>query len=173
MKKQNTMRRLIVIVLLLLLCVGVASAQRRKRSKAHAKKHSTLVAEAPETDEDLPQDDRMRLKFSDGTDAIVDDAGENENGFWYTRSGITYLISRDRVKSISRPQTEKQAPAPPIAKVAVVSSAEANLPSQPVWIYLVGGARVEADSANESTSGVWYRRGLADRLTPPHQTQKT
>ena len=29
----------------------------------------------------------------------------------------------------------------------------------PVWIYLVGGARVEADSAVESAPGVWYRRG--------------
>jgi soluble lytic murein transglycosylase-like protein len=155
------MRRPIVILLMSLLCVGAAYAQRGKRSKAHAKKHpgATLVTDAPETDEDLPQDDRMRLKFSDGTDAIVDDAGENENGFWYTRSGITYLISRDRVKSISRPQTAKQEPAPQIAKVAVVSAAETNLPSQPVWIYLVGGARVEADSANESTTGVWYRRG--------------
>jgi soluble lytic murein transglycosylase-like protein len=28
-----------------------------------------------------------------------------------------------------------------------------------VWIYLVGGARVEADSANESPAGVWYKRG--------------
>lgn len=159
MKNLNTTRRLSVIVLMLLLCVGVASAQRRKRSKAHAKKHSTLVTEAPETDEDLPQDERLRLKFSDGTDAIVDDAGENENGFWYTRSGITYLIPRDRVKSITRPQTAKQAAPTQVAKVAVVSSGEASLPSQPVWIYLVGGARVEADSANESTTGVWYRRG--------------
>ena len=30
---------------------------------------------------------------------------------------------------------------------------------QPVWIYLKGGARVEADSATESAAGVWYRRG--------------
>jgi soluble lytic murein transglycosylase-like protein len=28
-----------------------------------------------------------------------------------------------------------------------------------VWIYLVGGAKVEADSANESSTGVWYKRG--------------
>jgi soluble lytic murein transglycosylase-like protein len=30
---------------------------------------------------------------------------------------------------------------------------------KPAWIYLVGGARVEADSATESASGVWYKRG--------------
>ncbi len=30
---------------------------------------------------------------------------------------------------------------------------------QPVWIYLKGGARVEADSASESPAGAWYKRG--------------
>jgi len=30
---------------------------------------------------------------------------------------------------------------------------------QPAWIYLKGGARVEADSASQSPAGVWYKRG--------------
>jgi soluble lytic murein transglycosylase-like protein len=30
---------------------------------------------------------------------------------------------------------------------------------QPAWIYLKGGARVEADSATQSPAGVWYKRG--------------
>ena len=30
---------------------------------------------------------------------------------------------------------------------------------QPVWIYLVGGARFEADNVTESAAGAWYRRG--------------
>src|ERR1043165_1520110 len=29
----------------------------------------------------------------------------------------------------------------------------------PTWIYLKGGARVEADSASQSPEGVWYKRG--------------
>lgn len=162
MKNPNPMPRLTVIVLVFLMCVGVAFAQRGRRSKAHAKKHSaasSLVPEATESDEDLQQDVQMRLKFTDGTDAIVDDAGENENGFWYTRSGVTYLVPRDRVKSITRPPATRQTAPPRIARVAVVSSPQTNPLSQPVWIYLIGGARVEADSANESTTGVWYRRG--------------
>jgi soluble lytic murein transglycosylase-like protein len=30
---------------------------------------------------------------------------------------------------------------------------------KPAWIYLKGGARVEADSATQSPAGVWYTRG--------------
>jgi soluble lytic murein transglycosylase-like protein len=33
---------------------------------------------------------------------------------------------------------------------------------QPAWIYLKGGARVEADSASQSPAGVWYKRGSMD-----------
>ena len=46
-----------------------------------------------------------------------------------------------------------------------VSEVVARTPSnngvydQPAWIYLKGGARVEADSATQSPAGVWYKRG--------------
>ena len=30
---------------------------------------------------------------------------------------------------------------------------------QPVWIYLVGGAKMEVDEASEDAQGVWYKRG--------------
>ena len=48
----------------------------------------------------------------------------------------------------------------------VVDTEESDDPSdnssaadQRVWIYLVGGARVEADSVTESATGAWYRHG--------------
>src|SRR2546423_11846757 len=31
--------------------------------------------------------------------------------------------------------------------------------AQDVWIYLVGGAKMEVDEANETADGVWYKRG--------------
>jgi soluble lytic murein transglycosylase-like protein len=157
----STIRLLMAAALIFLLCAGATAAHRGRRSKAHSKKHtaSKSVAEANESDEDPRPDVQMRLKFIDGTDAIVEDAGENENGFWYTRSGVTYLISRDRVKAISRPPAVTQTAPRQIAKVAVVNSSQTTTTAQPVWIYLIGGARVEADSANESTAGVWYSRG--------------
>jgi hypothetical protein len=161
MKNLNTTQPLVVILIIFLTGAGATAAQRGRGSKRHSKKHtaSKSVGEADESDEDLKPDVQMRLKFIDGSDAIVDDAGENENGFWYTRSGVTYLISRDRVKSISRPPALPQTASRKIATVAVVNSSQTITTAQPVWIYLIGGARVEADSANESTAGVWYSRG--------------
>jgi hypothetical protein len=48
-----------------------------------------------------------------------------------------------------------------IAKVEEVDQSDSGASSinQPVWIYLVGGARVEADAITESAAGAWYRRG--------------
>ena len=47
----------------------------------------------------------------------------------------------------------------PLTKIVEVSEAERSAVAQPVWIYLVNGARVEADSVNETTEGVWYTHG--------------
>lgn len=46
------------------------------------------------------------------------------------------------------------------AKIVEVGEAGRVAAAQPVWIFLVGGARVEADSVNETTEGVWYARGM-------------
>ena len=40
-----------------------------------------------------------------------------------------------------------------------VPPTQTTIANQPVWIHLIGGARVEADSATESVAGVWYNRG--------------
>ena len=47
----------------------------------------------------------------------------------------------------------------PLGKVIEASEAERSAVAQPVWIYLIGGARVEADSVNETPEGAWYKRG--------------
>ena len=112
---------------------------------------------------------QVRLKLADGTYMSVDDAWESPQGVWYRRGGINNVLPKDRVKKIER--TEPQAPAPPAAKendddhfdvpeaVAAAPRANNGAYDGPTWIYLKGGARVEADSANESPAGVWYKRG--------------
>jgi len=148
-----------------MLCGGVAFARRHKSSSGHSKKHSrSRIASEPDESADdekaVPkQDNLVRLTLVDGTVVIVDDAGENEQGFWYQRSGVTHLLSRDRVKSISHPQVATRPVVPQVAKIAVVNPGPIDTSAQPVWIYLAGGARVEADNAEESAAGVWYRRG--------------
>jgi soluble lytic murein transglycosylase-like protein len=159
------MRQVLMFGVLLLLCADSTLAHRRKSSSSHSRKHSKARPSSDEGEDDAEAktdakpDDLVRLTLVDGTVVIVDDAGENEQGYWYQRSGVTHLIPRDRVKSISHPRTAKQTVVPQVAKVAVVNAAPTEVAAQPVWIYLLGGARVEADNAEESAAGVWYRRG--------------
>jgi hypothetical protein len=119
----------------------------------------------------------VRLKLSDGTYLVVDDAWETVQGIWYRQGSLSHLASRDRVKAIERgdpapakPKETKEksasadsghlfmrpveGPPPPVAQPTHIGVFD-----KPAWIYLVGGARVEADSATESPAGVWYKRG--------------
>lgn len=100
---------------------------------------------------------QIRVKLKDGTSLSVDEAAESEQGIWYRQGGISHLISRDRVKAIERGTASKPTRGQ-VAKVVELNVTPAPA-EQPVWIYLKGGARVEADSTIESASGVWYRRG--------------
>ncbi len=102
------------------------------------------------------------LRLVDGSSIRVDDAWESEQGIWYRQSGMSHLIGRDRIKAIDRSSGSPAKAVGPVARV-VEPGAPTVSPdsqsSQPVWIYLVGGARVEADSAIESAAGVWFQRG--------------
>jgi len=108
-----------------------------------------------------------RLRLVDGNSIEVDEAWESQQGIWYRRGGMSHLIAKDRVKriergSVAKPQTNSSA-----AKTAVTEEIDSDdapqnsttSVEQPLWIYLVGGARFEVDSVTESTAGAWYRRG--------------
>ena len=118
------------------------------------------------------QTEQVRLKLADGSYMTVDDAWDSPQGIWYRRGGLSHLLPKDRVKKIERSTPAPAAAAAPspvantndddhfevpemVAKAPVTSGAY----DQPVWIYLKGGARVEADSATQSPAGVWYKRG--------------
>jgi Zn-finger nucleic acid-binding protein len=116
------------------------------------------------------QTEHVRLKLADGSYMTVDDAWESPQGVWYRRGGLSHLLAKEKVKNIER-STPETAPAPS-AKASTndddhfeVPEMVARTPSnngvyeQPAWIYLKGGARVEADSATQSPAGVWYKRG--------------
>lgn len=122
---------------------------------------SRITTKAPAAESAQP----VYLKLTDGSSIAVDEAWESEQGIWYRRGGMSHLMPRDRIKKIERgspstPKTGRQ-----IANLDIVDDPETPKPSlsgsidQPVWIYLVGGARFEADSVMESAAGVWYRRG--------------
>jgi LysM repeat protein len=111
----------------------------------------------------LPNEVRKGLSLVDGTSFEVDDVWEDAQGVWFRRGGITNLVERARVRSIERGANAEEAgtgntPAPKV-KIVEVNRSGAETTTEPVWIYLVGGARVEADEVTETTDGAWYRRG--------------
>ena len=119
------------------------------------------------------QTEQIRLKLADGSYMTVDDAWESPQGVWYRQGGISHLLPKEKVKKIERNSPEP-APSPTAAKKEddddhfevpeLVAKAPSNNGTydQPTWIYLKGGARVEADSATQSSAGVWYKRGSMD-----------
>ncbi|HJR06535.1 MAG TPA: lytic transglycosylase domain-containing protein [Pyrinomonadaceae bacterium] len=109
-----------------------------------------------------------RLLLVDGTTLEVDEAWDDAEGVWYRRGGVTNFVERARVKTIERKGSEKDSSkSRQVAKLSDVNEAtdattrvsQVAAPERPLWIYLVGGARFEVDEANETTEGVWYKRG--------------
>ena len=117
------------------------------------------------------QTEEVRLKLADGSYMTVDDAWESPQGIWYRRGGLSHVLPKEKVKKIERSTPAPAAtPSPTTASTndddhfdipEMVAKAPSNngVYEQPSWIYLKGGARVEADSATQSPAGVWYKRG--------------
>jgi Zn-finger nucleic acid-binding protein len=143
----------VLLTILLAISVGNAATRRHGKNKS-GKGSASKTKDAEESKEPALRDNEVLLKLTDGSSMRLGEARETAQGIWYQRGGITYLVARDRIKSVERGSTAKA------SVVADVLPDQAKTKTvQPVWIYLVGGARVEVDSANESSAGVWYRRG--------------
>lgn len=152
MTNTRTALRLFTLCTALLLCGSMFTVHAQKRSKRHRK----AVAESDSAKNQIPQlaEGQVRLKLINGTLVAVDDAWESPQGVWYKQGGITHLLPRERVKTIERGSAVE-----PTSEVTLAAPIQTTTAQQPVWIHLKGGARVEADSATESTAGVWYNRG--------------
>lgn len=110
----------------------------------------------------------VRLKLADGSYMTVDDAWESPQGIWYRKGGLSHVLPKEKVKKIER-NTSAPTPAPvqssndddhfEVSEVVAQKAQTNGSYDTPAWIYLKGGARVEADSATQSPAGVWYKRG--------------
>ncbi|HEX8118836.1 MAG TPA: hypothetical protein VF521_16280, partial [Pyrinomonadaceae bacterium] len=98
-----------------------------------------------------------QLKLADGTTMEVDEAWEDAQGVWYRRGGVTNLIDKARVREVVKGEV-KAAGGESVVKPAVVERPKVE-EAQAVWIYLVGGAKMEVDEASEGADGVWFKRG--------------
>ena len=114
------------------------------------------------------QTTQVRLKLADGSYMSVDDAWESPQGVWYRLGGLSHLLAKEKVKKIERTDpTVAAAPAAStndddhfeVAEVVAETKPTSGTYDKPSWIYLKGGARVEADTATQSPVGVWYKRG--------------
>lgn len=152
---RNTIQTLLLGALLLSASAAVYGQKNRDHATA-----------APVTPVETSQP--VRLRLVDGSTITVDEAWESEQGIWYRRGGMSHLVPRDRVKAVERGPAAKPKAESQLSKVVVIddqdndakdSNGAGGDSDQPVWIYLVGGARVEADSVMESAAGAWYRRG--------------
>lgn len=152
-----TTLRLFTLCTAMLLCSSLFTVHAQRRSR---KRHPRPAAQSESVKNHLPElaDGEVRLKLIDGTLVPVDDAWESAQGVWYKQGGINHLLPRERVKTIERGSAVKPKPEQS-ATTSAVGPVQTTAVEQPVWIHLVGGARVEADSATESVAGVWYNRG--------------
>jgi hypothetical protein len=151
-----------------LLSIFLGSSLIFMPSSAFAKKKRARHKEPAPHDEPATEEQTSgpaQVKLVDGTTILVDEAWESEQGIWYRRGGMNYLLTRDRVKRVERGANAQPKEMPQVAKVDVVDAPEAesvdktDSTNEPAWIYLKGGARVEADSVVESPDGAWYRHG--------------
>jgi Zn-finger nucleic acid-binding protein len=117
------------------------------------------------------QTTQVRLKLADGSYMTVDDAWESPQGIWYRQGGLSHLLPKEKVKKIERTTpTPTETPAAStndddhfeVSEPVAENRPTSGTYDKPSWIYLKGGARVEADSATQSAAGVWYKRGSMD-----------
>src|SRR5215210_4689414 len=104
-----------------------------------------------------------QLKLADGTTMEVDEAWEDAQGVWYRRGGVTNLVERSRVREVVKTAGKDVKEVRAASEASVVKPFVDAAPKveevQAVWIYLVGGAKMEVDEASEGADGVWFKRG--------------
>ncbi len=102
-----------------------------------------------------------QLKLADGTTMEVDEAWEDAHGVWYRRGGVTNHVEKSRVREVVKAAKAVEVKA--ASEASVVKPVNDVAPkveeAQAVWIYLVGGAKMEVDEASEGADGVWFKRG--------------
>lgn len=131
----------------------IASAQVLQRTRADIAATKEVSAESGKV-----------VTFTDGKTIVVDDMWTDEQGVWYRLGGVTTFVERSRIASnVSDKTKAKKSSVKTVAKIVETNAPQdADKKSEhqlAVWIYMIGGARVEVDDVTETTEGAWYRRG--------------
>src|SRR6266478_7364285 len=110
------MNRISILVRLFLLCsfVGLCSTQEFSQTRRLHRRNSGAPSNsvAPSNEESQKKNVQTKLRLTNGTSIVVDDAWETAQGIWYKQGGMSHLAPRDRVKAIERgsePESKVQA----------------------------------------------------------------
>jgi LysM repeat protein len=115
---------------------------------------------ARESAEKLAQHNSVNSLSADSVASVEADGGwENVQGVLFRKGSAARTTIVKQTSTDESNRNSSDAKDAPLTKIVEVSEAEHSAVAQPVWIYLVGGARVEADSVNETAEGVWYTHG--------------
>jgi hypothetical protein len=115
---------------------------------------------ARESAEKSAQHNSSNLSASNTVASVEADGGwENVQGVWFRKGSAARTNVASQTSTNEGDGNSNEAKDSQLTKIVEVSAAERTSAAQPVWIYLVGGARVEADSVNETAEGVWYTHG--------------
>lgn len=98
------------------------------------------------------------ITLADGYTFEADEVWKQGDELWYRKGNITQRIPQ-QVKSV-KPIFEQPKPnSPEAAKSAkTVASQPEKVAPNPIWIYLVDGARFRVDEVQEAPDGAWYTR---------------
>lgn len=120
--------------------------------------HAQKPTESPE-----PKVTGNIVTLTDGYTFEADEVFKQGDELWFRKGNLTQAI-RGQVKSI-KPVYEKAKPSPPEAAKTETSKTTETAKSQPVettpnpiWIYLVDGAKFRVDEVQQDADGAWYTR---------------
>lgn len=118
----------------------------------------SVSAQKP-TESPEPKVTRNIITLVDGYTIEADEVWKQGDELWYRKGNVTQSV-RGQVKSV-KPVYEK---AVEVAKtespktVANATPQPVKPASNPIWIYLVDGARFRVDEVQEDAAGAWYTR---------------
>ncbi|HEU0253621.1 MAG TPA: lytic transglycosylase domain-containing protein [Pyrinomonadaceae bacterium] len=124
--------------------------------------HAQKPAESPQPSAQPPAQPKVTgniVTLSDGYTFEADEVWKQGDELWYRKGNITQRIPQ-QVKSV-KPILEQPKPNPPEAARSaepVKAKTEKTPAANPIWIYLVDGARFRVDEVQEAADGAWYTR---------------
>ena len=97
------------------------------------------------------------ITLVDGYSFPVDEVAKEGEDVWYRKGSIRQRVTQP-VKSIKPIFEQPKGEATETSKPVTTATATKPAAENPIWIYLVDGAKFRVDQVQEQTDGAWYSR---------------